>query len=227
MQTKPSNIVKRLFDIIISILLLGLGLPILLFFGLLIFILDGAPIFYSSYRMVSAKKCVRLTKFRTMVKNATSDSFKLNERFMRNGYLDIPLDCEVYTKIGRILERTQIVESIQLVSILKNDMSFVGNRPLPQDNLLLLKEFDDWESRFDSPAGITGIAQIAGKYSLEPHQRLHLERMYSNVYTDINGNILLCDLLIIWYTINLLLTGRYLGYDKALALLVKCGAKNT
>lgn len=159
-----------------------------------------------------------------MVKNATSPHYKLNERFMRNGFLDIPLDCEIYTPIGRFLERSQIVEILQTLNIIKGDMSFVGNRPLPSNNLEFLKKFEGWDERFNSPSGITGISQIAGKYSLQPHERLHLERMYSSIYIGLSGNILLCDLLITWHTGLLILAGKYLGYERCVALLIKCGA---
>lgn len=223
---KLSNILKKIFDILIAATLLVALLPILLFAATLIRILEGAPIFYMSRRFISADKSVTIFKFRTMVKDATSPKYQLKERFMRDGYLDIPLTCEVYTPIGRLLERSQLVETLQLLNILFDSMSFVGNRPLPKDNIELLKKFDGWQERFDSPAGITGISQIAGKYGLLPQQRLYLERMYASIYKNPDGNIILCDLYIIGYTILLLLTGRYLDYDKAVALLIRCGADN-
>ena len=174
--------------------------------------------------MVTATKLIRITKFRTMNRDATSEKYQLHERYMRNGFLDIPLECEVYTPIGRLLERTQLVEVFQLLNILMGDMSFVGNRPLPKVNVELLMQFSGWEERFSSPAGITGISQVAGKYGLQPLQRIYLERMYSGIYNSPNGNIMLCDLLILWHTFLLLLSGKYLGYDRALALLISCGA---
>ena len=221
---KLSNIIKKIMDILLAVFLLIVLMPILVVVALLIRILEGSPIFYVSHRFISSDNSVNIYKFRTMVRDATSAKYRLNERYMRDGFLDIPLECEVYTSIGRILERTQLVETLQLLNILFDGMSFVGNRPLPKNNIELLKKFLGWQERFDSPAGITGISQIVGKYGLLPHQRLHLERMYSNVYINPNGNIILCDLLIIGYTIRLLLTGSYLDYEKAIALLIRCGA---
>ncbi len=118
---------------------------------------------------------IRVLKFRTMVRDATSARHRLNERFMRDGFLDIPVNCEVYTPVGRFLERLQIVELPQLANVLFHGLSLVGNRPLPKANVDLLTQFPGWERRFDSPAGITGIAQIVGKLNLVPAQRLHLE----------------------------------------------------
>lgn len=221
---KLSNILKRIVDILIAATLLIALLPILLLVATLIRIFEGTPIFYMSHRLISADKSVTIFKFRTMVKDATSPKYRLRERFMRDGYLDIPLTCEVYTLIGRLLERSQLVETLQLLNILFDGMSFVGNRPLPKDNIELLKKFGGWQERFDSPAGITGISQIVGKYGLLPQQRLYLERMYSNVYKNPDGNILLSDLYIIGYTVLLLFTGRHLDYGKAVALLIRCGA---
>jgi lipopolysaccharide/colanic/teichoic acid biosynthesis glycosyltransferase len=221
---KLSNILKRVFDILVSVGLLIALLPILFVVAILVRMLEGAPIFYMSRRFISAEKSVTILKFRTMVKDAISPKYQLKERFMRDGYLDIPLDCEVYTPIGRFLERSQLVETLQLLNILLDGMSFVGNRPLPKDNIELLKKFGGWQERFDSPAGITGISQIVGKYGLLPQQRLYLERMYASIYRNPDGNVFLCDLCIIGYTAYLLLTGRYLDYRRAVAFLLRCGA---
>ena len=145
--------------------------------AVLILLTEGRPIFYISTRYIGLHRSARIIKFRTMVRDANSPGYRLKERFMRNGYLDIPIDCEVYTSIGRILERLQIVEMLQLINVLLDGMSLVGNRPLPKENLDLLAQFPSWEQRFASPAGITGISQIVGKVNLGPAQRLALESL--------------------------------------------------
>ena len=221
---KYSNNIKRIMDTVISLIIFLAFLPLLALISFMQLILEGPPILYISQRMITSTKSIKIRKFRTMVRDATSDKYKLNKRYMRSGFLDIPLDCEVYTPIGRVLERTQIVEILQVINILMGEMSFVGNRPLPKSNIEMLKKFSGWEERFSSPAGITGISQIVGKYGLEPEQRIYIERIYSSIYTSPNGNIVLCDTLIIWHTFLLLLTGKYLGYDKGLELLISCGA---
>lgn len=221
---KITNLIKRVIDIFLSALVLLVLSPIFILIGLMIYKFNGLPILYISHRMISPKQSIKILKFRTMVKDAHLPAYRLNERFMRDGYLDIPLDCEVYTYLGRILERTQLVETLQTINILKGQMSFVGNRPLPIENLKLLKKFEGWEKRFCSPCGITGIAQIAGKYKLSAEERINLEKLYSDIYIKRDGNIILCDALIIMYTIKLLFTGKYLGLEKSLQLLIKCGA---
>jgi len=217
---KISNVAKRLIDLLAAMILVVLLFPIFVLVAGLILILEGPPIFYVSRRFISMDHRVSILKFRTMVRDATSPKYGLKERFMRDGYLDIPLACEVYTPIGRILERTQIVELLQLFNVIFHGMSLVGNRPLPLDNVEALGILPGWKDRFASPAGITGIAQVAGKYNLSPAQRLELECLYSKVYTSMEGNILWCDILIVLHTIRVLFLGTYLGFEKAKQLLM-------
>lgn len=212
------QILKRVIDIAVAFVLLVLIFPLLVMVGVLIFILEGWPILYISRRFVARDRSIPIFKFRTMVRDAKSPKYRLNERFMREGYLDIPLGCEVYTPIGRILERTQMVEFLQLFNVLFHGVSLVGNRPLPKENLELLKKFDGWQERFDSPAGITGITQVVGKMEQQPQERIELERLYSRLYR--NGNVLKCDFLIALYTVRLVLFGKPLSIDSARQLLM-------
>jgi lipopolysaccharide/colanic/teichoic acid biosynthesis glycosyltransferase len=214
-EFKASNAVKRVIDVVTSIALLTVLLPVLVFFSVVLFVLEGAPIFYVSRRHISVWRSVTIVKFRTMVMDADSPKYQLRERYMRDGYLDIPLTCEVYTPIGRFLERTQLVEVFQLFNIFFHGMSLIGNRPLPRSNLTLLEKFEGWQERFDSPAGLTGLSQIVGKLNQTPTERLELECGYSAVYKRSRGNILICDIQIIWYTIRLLLFGVPISMTKA------------
>ena len=216
---KYSNFAKRLTDVLVAVFLLLLLSPILLVIPVLIFIIEGYPVFYVSKRYISLSNCVSVLKFRTMVRDATSPKYRLRERFMRSGYLDIPLDCEVYTPLGRILERTQLVEILQLFNILLHGMSLIGNRPLPLDNIKLLQQFEGWEHRFDSPAGLTGITQVVGKLNQTPEQRLELECMYSKLYKTDGANIFWCDLCIAYYTVRMLITGKTLPIAEAHQLI--------
>lgn len=214
-----SQTLKRIIDVAVAFVLLALISPLLVLVGLLIFILEGWPIFYVSRRFVSLDRSIPIFKFRTMVRDAKSPKYKLNERFMRDGYLDIPVDCEVYTPIGRILEKTQMVEILQLFNIIFHGVSLIGNRPLPQENLELLKKFDGWQERFDSPAGITGITQVVGKMQQQPRERIELERLYSRLYR--NGNVIKCDFLIAWHTVRLVLLGKPLSIEAARQLMLE------
>jgi lipopolysaccharide/colanic/teichoic acid biosynthesis glycosyltransferase len=217
--------IKRVEDIFFSLIILIIFSPILIFFALTSLIMQGWPIFYTSKRMVSVDKSISIIKFRTMVKDAKSDRYELEKKYMKDGYLDIPLKSKVYTRIGRILEKTQIVEVPQVFAVLFGKISFVGNRPLPEKNIELLKEKypEKWKDRFIAPAGITGISQVVGKFDLSSEQRINLESLYSKVYEE--GNILKADAYIFFSTIILLLLNEsvaYRSYDSAKDVLLSC-----
>ena len=205
--------IKRVIDIVLSVLIMIVSLPLMGLVALLILALEGRPVIYVSRRQVSADRTIPVYKFRTMVRDATSPKYRLNERFMRDGYLDIPHDCEVYTRIGRVLERLQIVELPQMVNVIFHGMSLIGNRPLPFENVDLLRQFDGSEERFDSPSGITGIAQVVGRVKIMPLQRLELERAYSRMYRE--GNILWCDLKIFFCTFYMIVFSKGISLDMA------------
>ena len=159
---------KRIEDIVFSLIILIIFSPILILFSISSLILQGWPIFYISKRMIGLNKEINIIKFRTMVRDAKSEKYGLEKKYMKNGYLDIPMESEVFTPIGRILEKTQLVEVPQVFAVLFGKISFVGNRPLPHSNIEVLKEKypEIWKRRFNSPAGITGISQVVGKFIL-------------------------------------------------------------
>lgn len=219
------RIIKKVEDIVFSISTLVVFLPIIITIIILSFFIQGRPIFYISERIVGFQKKIHIIKFRTMVKDAKNPKWGLEEKYMRDGYLDVPIYSEVYTPFGRLLEKTQLVEILQVFHVLLNHMSFVGNRPLPEKNVELLKKKfpDTWQERFKSPAGMTGITQVAGKFNLTSEQRLELESLYSKVYQE--GNILKADAYIFFSTIILLLlkdASAYRSYDSAKNVLTAC-----
>ena len=160
-----------------------------------------------------------------MVKNAKDEKYDLENKYMVKGYLDIPLDADVYTPIGRFLEKTQLVEVPQVIHILFNQISFIGNRPLPRKNVEILKKNypDNWQKRFGAPAGITGITQVVGKFNINPEQRLELESLYSAVYN--RGNVLKADAYIFFSTVIIILLrhpSAYRSYNGAKNMLISC-----
>ena len=208
---------KRLLDMLVAATLLVVLSPVIVLAILAIWITEGRPIFYISRRHVAPGRVVPVLKFRSMVRDAASSKYHLEERFMRAGYLDIPRDCEVYTPIGRLLEKYQVVELPQLVNVLFHGMSLIGNRPLPARNLEWLSRFDHWQERFDSPSGISGISQVVGKLALRPSQRMALEVAYSRLYR--NGNVLKCDFWIFFYTLRFILFSRGIPIEQAFRML--------
>ena len=219
------RIIKKVEDIVFSLSTLIVFFPIIILIIIISFIIQGRPIFYISERIVGFQKKIHIIKFRTMIEDALNLKWKLEEKYMRDGYLDVPIFSEVYTPFGRLLEKTQLVEILQVFHVLFNRMSFIGNRPLPEKNVDLLKKRypDTWQERFNSPAGMTGITQVAGKFNLTSEQRLELESLYSKVYQE--GNILKADAYIFFSTIILLLlkdASAYRSYDSAKNVLSAC-----
>jgi len=216
---------KRIEDIVFSLFILIIFSPVLILFSIASLLLQGWPVFYISKRMVDLNKVISIVKFRTMVRDAKSEKYGLEKKYMKDGYLDIPLESEVYTPLGRILEKTQLVEVPQVFAVLFGKISFVGNRPLPEKNIELLKKKYPihWEDRFKAPAGITGIAQVVGKFQLTSDKRLELECLYSKVYEE--GNVLKVDAYIFFSTVILLLLHEsvaYRSYDSAKNILLSC-----
>ena len=151
-----SQAIKHIIDVLVAASILVLSLPVLALVALSILVLEGRPVIYVSRRQVSVDRTIPVYKFRTMVRDATSRKYRLKERFMRDGYLDIPRGCEVYTPIGRVLERLQIVELPQMVNVLFHGMSLIGNRPLPSENVQLLRKFDRSDGALRQPRGDHG-----------------------------------------------------------------------
>jgi lipopolysaccharide/colanic/teichoic acid biosynthesis glycosyltransferase len=214
------QLVKRALDIGVATVSLIVVIPLIAAVCAMALLMQGRPLFYVSPRYVSSSRAVRIYKFRSMVQDARSPRFRLADRFMRGGYLDIPIECEVYTPLGRLLERTQIVELPQVLNVLIDGMSWVGNRALPEENIRMLSQFPGWQERFESPCGLTGISQVIGKMNLTPHQRITVECLYSRVYKQ--GNVLKCDLLIVLATVRLIVFDRFMSYNNAIALLNRC-----
>jgi lipopolysaccharide/colanic/teichoic acid biosynthesis glycosyltransferase len=104
-------------------------------------------------------------------------------------------------------------------NVLIHGMSLIGNRPLPRENVERLERagFPGWEQRFDSPAGISGIAQVAGKLSLLPEERLALEIGYSRQYQL--GNIVRTDFIILFHTLRVIVRAWGLPHEEAARLV--------
>lgn len=131
----------RFFDILISIIVLVIFFPILILISLLILVFDGYPIIFKQVRIGHKGKKFNIFKFRTM-KNA----------FHKNENLRLTL-------FGKILRRTSFDEIPQLINILKNEMSIVGPRPLPEKIEKKINKYLRKKRRTILP-GITGMSQI-------------------------------------------------------------------
>ncbi len=162
--------IKRLIDIILSFLGLVIASPILLISAISIKICDGGKIMFKQKRATKGGRIFEVYKFRTMKENVKNVSAKV--------------DDDRITSVGKILRKTRMDELPQLFNILKGDMSVVGPRPEMLENVKrYTKELPEFAYRLRVKAGLTGYAQIVGKYNTSPKDKLFLDLMYIENYS--------------------------------------------
>ncbi len=165
--------VKRLLDIILSAAMLVLTLPISIACAIAIKLDDGGPVFYKQNRVTKDGKIFNIIKFRSMIVNAEAE-----------GAQKAVNDDSRITKVGKVIRACRMDELPQLLNILKGDMTFVGPRPERIENVyeysMLYPEF---ELRHRVKAGLTGFAQIYGKYNTTPQDKLHMDLIYAETYS--------------------------------------------
>ncbi|MEH3034281.1 MAG: sugar transferase [Aeromicrobium erythreum] len=202
---------KRVLDLFLTIVGAVVWLPVVLTAAALVLLLSGRPVLYKSVRRISKDRQMRIIKFRTMIRNA--DKVANRETVPVQGdvrFLNIPADSPLYTPIGRAIERVALTELPQFLHVLQGRMSIVGNRPLPENVMQLLRdEHPHADDRFLSPAGLTGPAQLVGREALTDAERLTLEAAYCRAVH--HGYTFRLDLAILFATIF-----GVLGITKAL-----------
>jgi exopolysaccharide biosynthesis polyprenyl glycosylphosphotransferase len=170
-------IVKRVLDIILSSVLLLLLLPLFVITAVLIKMTSPGPICFIQERVGMNKRRFRLFKFRTMVPDA-EQKIELLAKFneVSGPVFKIKNDPRI-TPLGRFLRKTSIDELLQLINVLKGDMSLVGPRPLP------LRDYQgfnaDWHRRrFSVRPGITCLWQVNGRSSIPFEKWMELDIEY-------------------------------------------------
>lgn len=191
LQIPPESLIfKRLLDVVFSILGILITQPVLLLAALAIKLDSPGPVLYIQKRMTVQGKLFRLYKLRTMVNNAEAATGPV---LSNNG------DPRV-TRVGRVLRALRIDEIPQLFNVLKGDMSLVGPRPeRPIFVDQLMSEVPEYVYRMNVKSGITGLAQIAGKYSTSPENKLKYDLLYTKSYSPAR------DLAILLQTLKVML----------------------
>jgi exopolysaccharide biosynthesis polyprenyl glycosylphosphotransferase len=180
--------VKRFVDIVLSCVVSVITLPFALITTLLVK-LDGGPVLYSQERLTRHNKSFKILKFRTMI----PDAEKLSGPVLAGE------DDPRITKIGKIIRTVRIDEIPQLINIFKGEMSFVGPRPeRPFFVERFEQEIPEYHYRSAVKAGLTGLAQVEGKYNTSVENKLRYDLIYINNYS------LWQDFLIILRTIKIL-----------------------
>lgn len=168
--------IKRVIDIVGSLVGLVVLSPILLIVAILIKFDSKGPILFSQIRVGKNGKKFKMYKFRSMVVDAEELKEKLQEKNERKGPMFKIKDDPRITKIGKFIRKTSIDELPQLINILKGEMSIVGPRPsLPKE----VEQFDDWMlERLEVKPGLTCYWQVEGRDDIEFREWMELDVKY-------------------------------------------------
>lgn len=162
--------IKRLADVVLSAAAFILLLPVFLVTAAAIKIEDGGPVFYKQERLTIDGKVFKVVKFRSM----HVDAEKNGVARLSTGDKD-----DRITKVGHFIRKVRIDELPQLLNILKGDMTIVGPRPeRPSIAEQYEKELPEFALRLQAKAGLTGYAQVYGKYNTSPYDKLMMDLMY-------------------------------------------------
>lgn len=165
--------VKRAMDIVLSTIILVVFSPLFLILALIIKLQDNGPVFYTQDRLTMHGKVFKIIKFRSMYVDSEKNGARLAAK-----------DDDRITPIGRFMRRTHIDELPQIINIFNGDMSFVGPRPeRPQIAEEYEKSIPEFSFRLKVKAGLTGYAQVYGKYNTTPYDKLKLDLTYIENYS--------------------------------------------
>lgn len=171
--TVEQQVLKRAFDIVCALVMLVVLSPVMLVIALLVKGYDGGPVFYKQDRLTKDGKVFQVYKFRSMRVDSEKDGARLAMKH----------DSRV-TPVGNVLRNIHFDELPQLLNILKGDMSMVGPRPeRPEIAAEYEKEIPEFSYRLKVKAGLTGYAQVYGKYNTTPYDKLKLDLTYIENYS--------------------------------------------
>ena len=165
---------KRMMDVVCSFFGLLISSPFFLIIAFLIKATDRGPVFYKQIRLTRNGKEFEIYKFRTMIQDAEKDG---------HARLASEHDDRILP-VGRFLRATRLDELPQLINVLKGEMSMVGPRPeRPELAAEIEKELPEFPYRLKVKAGLTGYAQIYGKYNTTAYDKLKLDLTYIRNYS--------------------------------------------
>lgn len=163
------QVVKRFFDIFLSLVAIIISSPFMALTAIAIKAYDGGDVFYKQVRLTTNGKHFEIIKFRSMIQNAEKD-----------GVARLAGDNDDrITPVGKIIRKLRLDELPQLFNILRGDMSFVGPRPeRPEIAADYEKDMPEFALRLQVKAGLTGYAQVYGKYNTPPYDKVQMDLMY-------------------------------------------------
>ena len=164
---------KRFFDVLVSLAMLIVLSPLMILIAILIYLYDRGPVFYLQERLTEDGRVFMIYKFRSM----RVDSEEKGARLAAKG------DPRI-TPVGKVIRNLHLDELPQLINILKGDMSMVGPRPeRPEIAEKYHKVIPEFDYRLKVKAGLTGYAQVYGKYNTTPYDKLKLDLYYIENYS--------------------------------------------
>lgn len=188
--TQIQRILKRTLDIVLCLLAMVIAAPIMLAVAVAIKLDDGGPVFYKQKRATMGGKEFDILKFRSMIVNAEKEG---------QSVLATTRDPRI-TRVGRVIRACRVDELPQILNILKGDMSIVGPRPERVEHVeAYSKEIPEFAYRLKVKGGLTGYAQIYGKYNTSAYDKLRLDLMYIENYS------IFLDIKLIIMTLRILL----------------------
>ena len=160
---------KRVMDVVLSLIAIVISSPFMLSTAAAIKLYDGGKVFYRQTRLTKNGKEFEVIKFRSMIQDAEKDGVA---RLAKDG------DDRI-TPVGKVIRMLRLDELPQLFNILKGDMSFVGPRPeRPEIAKEYEKDMPEFALRLQVKAGLTGYAQVYGKYNTPPYDKVQMDLMY-------------------------------------------------
>lgn len=199
--------IKRTMDIIISLILIVILSPFMLLSAIAVKLYDGGPVFFRQKRSTIGGRTFMIHKFRSMIVDAEKDG---------NPIPATESDPRI-TPVGKVLRFTRMDELPQLFDILKGDMSLVGPRPERVEHTRkYTKEIPEFPYRLKVRAGLTGLAQLYGKYNTSAYDKLQLDLMYIQNYS------LLLDIRLLFMTLKVIFIKESTeGFSKEKSLDIK------
>ena len=172
--TMEQRFIKRMIDIVCSLILIIVSSPIMLITALLIKISDRGPVLYKQVRCTLDQREFKILKFRSMRTDAEKDG---QARLAQK-------NDDRITPVGKVIRKCRIDELPQLFNILKGDMSFIGPRPeRPEIIAQYVEVMPEFVYRMKVKAGLAGFAQVYGKYNTTPYDKLKLDLTYIENYS--------------------------------------------
>ena len=173
-MTIEQRMVKRLIDVVCSLILIVLASPFMLITALAVKLYDHGPVLYKQVRCTTGGKEFKILKFRSMRVDAEKDGV---------ARLASQNDSRI-TPVGKFIRKVRLDELPQLFNILKGDMSFIGPRPeRPEIIKQYMEDMPEFAFRMKMKAGLAGYAQVYGKYNTTPYDKLKLDLFYIENYT--------------------------------------------